>query len=224
MADEKATAVVQEEFDWNKATQEQLEMVFPILLPGFDIEDFNKKGLIKRISKKAHGHSPEDIVKNYADKVEKKKKDISNEVLALSVTDVQDLLARLGSTIDLETRYSTDDMWKAYRLLEGKMKRKSITIDEARKLEKKAVGRRGRLSIIETSLENLTAPTGFPQVVAEFLKKLAAVDDTAKIGRAKSARPLAVAKLPKILGTNIMYISLSKEWKLPDAILKAAKE
>ena len=218
-ATEKAVEEKKIEFNWSMATEADVDMVFDILLPGFDKEDFSPKGLMKRVSKKARGRSPEEIVQSYKDKIAKKKQDIPEEYLALEIAEVQDLLERLGSTINIAERYTETDQWKAYRLLAGKAKKQGLTIDAIRQMERKTAGRRGRFSLIVTPLTNTTAPAGYPEVVSTFLQRLAEADPKAEIGRSQSARPMAVAKLPGLLGHNVLYISLGKEFKLPKEML-----
>lgn len=222
--EEKPVEEKKPDFNWVTATEADIDAVFDILLPGFDKEDFSQKGLIKRVGKKARGRSPQEIITSHNEKIEKKKQDIPAEYLALSVDEVQDCLERLGSSIKITERYSEAEMWKAYRLLSGKAKKQALTIDAIRKLEKKIAGRRGRFSIIVTPLTNTTAPTGFPEAVSIFLQKCAAGDPDAQIGRSQGVRPMAVAKLPNILGTNVLYISLGKEWKLPKEMLNTKPE
>ena len=206
-------------FDWRNATDEQIDLVAPILLKGFDPEFFNKAGLRKAISMRAGKRAPEEIIADFKAKSAKAKESILSEIdpaiLELDVDTLQDILERTGSKINILERYTEATMHKAYSLLSNRLKKKEVTLEEARLLEKPLTGTGTRWSVQELDLDD-RSNNGIPENVAVFINNLRQLDPDIKYGRNTGKRPMLNVMLPNEVFGSLIYITLPKEFVLDE--------
>ena len=216
-------------FNWADATQDQLVAAFKILYSTINPAFINEDGMRQMVVSKAKGKTPQEVSAISAERVANKRKRLPEEILALSYEEICDVLRRLNVRIDISERFPQGSPieWKAYRMLEQKLKIKGCTLDEAKVMQPKASDA-GQWRVLDgvCDLNDFSIPFGVTPEVAQLVTNLIGLDPTnSRFGRAKTKKAQILVLVPGIMGEKlttkemVISVSLPESYSLPEEAL-----
>lgn len=214
----KTAVAKREAFDWSKASDEQVAKVFPIVLKGLNPDFFTKAGQRHAIAERVQGKNPDEVVAEYRERTAAAQKkavsEVPDEIMNLSIEELQDVLTRTGSKINVTAKYDKNTYWKAYSILHKRLDKNHLSLAEAKIMTAPISGTGTRWSVDPLDLTN-RANNGIHEAGANFVEQLKALDKDIKFGRNKSGtRAMVNIMLPNVLPGSLIYITLPAEYKV----------
>jgi hypothetical protein len=206
-------------YDWSKATGEDLKAALPLLYPGLPLDPttINKAGLIGLVSAKARGLSLAELQAEHEAKQKETLLSLGADVLALTFPEgIQDVLNRLGTTVNVSEKYTSADQIKAYQLVARRIKTAKCTVAEAQAMPIKEVQRKGTVKFDVTAFF-LDDADAAPLDVRNFVKALLTIDPATRFGLSPGKRPCVRYQCPTIMPGRTSFVMISEEYAIQPA-------